>query len=77
MVTVRIPVPSGQMATNILGVFGVLAVVLAVGGLAGALWGLLTAGVFAIALAVLAQTLSAPAAVEVNAPPVRELKRAA
>lgn len=73
MVTVRIPVPSGQTVTNLLGLFGVLAVVVAVGGLVGVWWALLTGGVFALGLAVLAQTVGAEPAVEDA--PTRELKR--
>ncbi len=77
MVTVRIPVPSGQAVTNVLGLFGLCAVVVGIGGLAGVWWAVLAAGVAAVGLAVLAQTVgvqqvSVPAAGDA---PTRELKR--
>ncbi len=56
MVTIRIPVPRGQAATNLLGALGLLAVIVAIGGLAGAWWAVLAAGVLSVGLAALAQT---------------------
>jgi hypothetical protein len=55
MVTIRIPVPSGILASNLLGVVGLLAIVVAIGALAGWPWALLAGGVFAVALTALAQ----------------------
>lgn len=56
-IKIRLPrVPAGGLA-NVIGLFGLLAVVLAVGGLTGNWWwSLLTGGVFATALAYVAQT---------------------
>jgi fluoride ion exporter CrcB/FEX len=50
----RIPAPSGELLANLLGVVGLLCVVLAVGGLAGWWWSLLTAGGFCVGLSVVA-----------------------
>lgn len=56
VVQFRIPTPSSQMVTNLVGFFGLLAVVFAIGGLTGNWWyALLAAGVFAVGLACLAQ----------------------
>lgn len=76
MVTVRVPVPSATAVTNLLGVFGLVAVVVAIGGLAGVWWALLTAGVVAVGLSVLAQTRTAAEAAAQDVP-TRELKRVA
>lgn len=77
MMTVRIPVPSANAVTNLLGVLGLVAVVVAIGGLAGVWWALLAAGVVAVTLSVLAQTLGDRVAAPVAAAdaPTRELKR--
>lgn len=78
MVTVRIPAPSATTLTNLLGAFGLVAVIVAVGGLAGVWWALLTAGVVAVGVSVLAQnrgpSVSAAAASDA---PTRELRRVA
>ncbi len=55
MVTIRIPAPSSMLVANLLGVLGLVAVVVAVGGLAGVWWAVLTGGVFAVGLAAIAQ----------------------
>jgi hypothetical protein len=73
-VTVHIPVPSSQTVTNLLGLAGLVLVILAVGGLAGAWWAVLAAGLFAVGLAALAQHRDAQPAAVVDAP-TRELKR--
>lgn len=78
MVTVRIPSPSPSAVTNLLGLAGLVAVVVAVGLLAGWAWALLAAGGVAVGLSVLAQnTTSAPRAAAVSDAPTRELKRVA
>lgn len=54
MITVRIPAPRG-LGTNLLGVVGLLAVVVAVGGLTGNWWwSLLLGGLAAVGLAYVA-----------------------
>ncbi len=59
MVTVRVPTPSANAITNVLGALGLIAIVVAIGALTDWRWGLLAAGVFATALCVLAQTSAA------------------
>ncbi len=55
MITVRIPVPRG-LGSNLLGLAGLVAFALALGGLTGNWWwSVLVGGVFAVALAYLAQ----------------------
>ncbi len=55
MATVQIPAPSSTLATNLLGVSSLAAIVVAIGALTSWPWALLTAGAFGIALTVLAQ----------------------
>jgi uncharacterized membrane protein HdeD (DUF308 family) len=55
VVTIRIPVPSSTVVSNLLGVAGLLAVVFAIAALTSWKWGLLAAGILGVALAVLAQ----------------------
>lgn len=60
-VTIHVPrLPAGA-AANLIGLAGLLAVALALGGLAGWWWALLSAGVFAVALSYVAQTHQAAA----------------
>jgi len=59
VVTIRIPVPSSMLVSNVLGVLGLVAVIVAVGLLAGFAWALLGAGVIAVALCALAQNAAA------------------
>lgn len=56
MVTIRIPAPSSMAVVNLLGVFGLLAIVGAIGGLAGWLWALGVAGLFMVTMSVIAAT---------------------
>lgn len=53
--TIRIRVPSSLLVSNLIGVAGLLAVLAAVGLLAGWAWALLGAGVIAVGLCALAQ----------------------
>jgi hypothetical protein len=54
-----IPKPSSMLVGNLLGVLGLIAVVVAIGGLAGAWWAVLVGGVAAIGLSVVAATHAA------------------
>lgn len=63
---VRIPLPSSMAVTNVLGVLGLVAIVVAVAMLAGAGWAVGTGGVFAVAVSVLAQTAAARGAAVVD-----------
>jgi len=65
-VDVRIPLPSSTAVTNLLGALGLVAIVIAVGLLAGFAWALLGAGVAGVALSVLAQTAQARGAAVVS-----------
>jgi hypothetical protein len=77
MTYVRVPVPRmpAGLGTNLLGVAGLVAIVLAVGSLTDWRWGLLIAGLFAVGLTVIAQKQEAqvsPAGANVTAiAPVR------
>jgi hypothetical protein len=67
---VRVPLPriTPGALTNLLGVAGLIAIVVAVGMLAGAAWAVLAAGLMAVGLTVLAQlgqAQQAPASVSV------------
>jgi hypothetical protein len=54
-VTIHVPrIPAGAIS-NLVGMLGLVAMVVAVGGLAGVWWAVLTGGVFAVGLAVVAQ----------------------
>lgn len=58
-ITLRLQPGNGS---NLLGLAGLLAIVAAIAGLAGPWWGVLTAGLFGLALAALAQRRDALAA---------------
>lgn len=77
MVTIRIPVPSSLLVTNLVGVLSLFAVVVAVGALTAWPWALLTAGIAGLALTVVAQ-LGQRQPVEANLPNnVRQHRKAA
>lgn len=59
MVTIRIPAPSSMLVANLLGVLGLIAVVVSVGGLLGVWWAVLAGGLFAVGLSVIALTYAA------------------
>ncbi|MFJ8818200.1 hypothetical protein [Amycolatopsis thermoflava] len=52
--TIRIPAPSSMLLANLLGVLGLVAVVVAVGGLAGWWWAVLAGGLVGVGLSVIA-----------------------
>lgn len=60
-IRIKVPHPSSTLVNNTLGVLGLFAIVVAVGGLAGLLWGVLAAGIFAVALSLIGATYT-PAA---------------
>lgn len=75
---VRIPLPSSMLLSNLIGLAGLVAVVVAVGLLAGFAWALLCAGVMAVAMCALAQnavakpqTKAAAAAAPLKAVPAK------
>lgn len=71
MVTVRIPALPRGFGTNLLGLFGLLGIVVAVGGLTGNWWwSLLVGSVFAVAMAVLAQYSTAKEAADAPTQPL-------
>lgn len=55
VIRLRVPAPSGVLASNLLGVVGLVLIVAAVGMLAGTGWATLAAGIIATALALVAQ----------------------
>lgn len=57
----RIPMPSSMLVTNVLGVLGLVAVIVAVGLLTSFAWALLTCGLVAVGLCALAQNAARPA----------------
>lgn len=63
IIRIRVPHPSSTLLNNLLGVCSLVAIVVAVGGLAGWLWGMLTAGIFGVALCLIGSTY-APEAVQ-------------
>lgn len=65
MTYVRVPVPRipAGLGSNLLGVAGLVAVVVAVGMLAGAAWAVLTGGLLAVGLAAIGQAQARPAPV--------------
>lgn len=70
----HIPAPSSMLISNLLGVLGLVAVVVAVGMLASFAWALLAAGIIATGLCVLAQNAARPAvnaAAPAGAPPLK------
>lgn len=66
MVTIRIPAPSSEMVTNILGALSLLAIVVAVGLLTDFRWALLAAGSIGTAIALAAQNAKPVAPAEVR-----------
>jgi hypothetical protein len=73
--TLRVPIPAlgGVLAANAVGLLGLLAAVLAIGGLAGPWWGVLAGGLVAVGLSYIAQThAAAPAAPQAVPTPLRK-----
>lgn len=71
-IRIRVPHPSSTLLNNMLGVLGLVATVVAIGGLAGWLWGLLAGGIFAVTLSVIGSTYApAEPAVAEDAEPGR------
>lgn len=68
--TFKVPIPAlgGVLAANLIGLLGLLAAVLAIGGLAGAWWGLLAGGLVSVGLSYIAQTHAVTAAAPQAAP---------
>lgn len=64
MVTIRIPAPSSLLAANLLGALGLILAVVAVGGLAGFWWALLTGGLALVLLSVISLTYAGAGAGE-------------
>lgn len=56
MITIKIPAPSSMVVANLLGLLGLIATVLAIGGLAGVWWAVLSGGVALVGLSVIAAT---------------------
>lgn len=56
MITIKVPAPSSVLVVNLLGVLGLIAIVVAVGGLAGLWWALLAAGVAMLGVSMAAST---------------------
>lgn len=76
-IRIRVPrIPAG-LVSNLLGLAGLVAVVVAVGGLTGNVWwAVLTGGVFAVVLAVIAQTQTVAPARDTAAPHLTQVPRA-
>lgn len=56
-IRIRLPKIAPGAVSNLVGLLGLIAVVVAIGGLTGSIWwSVLTGGVFAVALACIAQT---------------------
>lgn len=71
-VSFYVPRPSSMLVSNLLGVLGLVAVIVAVGLLAGFAWGLLAAGVIGVGLSALAQNAVRPAQhAAAGAPPLK------
>lgn len=61
MLTIRIPAPSSMLTINLLGVFGLLGITVAVGGLAhNWWWSVLVGGAVSVGLSVIAATHAEP-----------------
>lgn len=69
---IRVPAPSSMLFANVIAVLGLVAIVIAVGGLAGVWWAVLTAGVFAFALGWVGMTQAAVAEQSPAVAPVDE-----
>jgi uncharacterized membrane protein len=76
VITIRIPAPSSLLVANLMGLLGLLAVVVAVGLLAGWAWALLTVGVVLVGLSLIATSHAAAAEAQGDARPA-EVPRAA
>ena len=61
-IRIRVPHPSSTLVNNVLGVLGLIAIVVAIGGLAGWLWALLAGGIFAVTLCLIGSTWAVPMA---------------
>ncbi|GAB3429857.1 hypothetical protein [Actinophytocola sediminis] len=59
-IRIRVPHPSSALLNNMLGALGLVAMVIAVGGLAGWLWGLLASGIVAVTISLVGSTYAAP-----------------
>lgn len=73
--TIRIPLPSSMLVSNLAGLLGLVAIVVSIGLLAGFAWSLLAAGVIAVGLCVLAQNAQRTAAAS-PAQPLKAVKAA-
>lgn len=69
----HIPAPSSTLISNLLGILGLVAIIVAVGFLAGWPWALLGAGLISVGLCALAQNAPRAAAVPAgaSAPPLK------
>lgn len=75
-IRVQIPrIPAGALS-NLLGLFGLIAIVVAVGGLVGVWWAVLAGGMLAAGLSALAQAQNAAEQAEVGVATARTLKAA-
>ena len=61
-IRIRVPHPSSTLVNNVLGVLGLIAIVVAIGGLAGWLWALLAGGIVAVTLCLIGSTWTEPLA---------------
>lgn len=73
-IRIRLPRISPGLVSNLIGVLGLVAIVVAVAGLTSIWWAILTGGTFCVALAILAGLGDAPAKV---APATGRANRAA
>lgn len=74
MVTLRIPALPHGFGSNLLGLLGLVAVIVSVGGLTGNWWwSLLAAGAVAVGLAVLAQNTAAAQAADAPTQPLSRI----
>lgn len=77
MVTIRVPAPPPGLLSNLVGLLGLVAVVLAVAFLTDWRWGLLGAGLVAVGLAMLAQLRTAAVERPASVRPIRTAGKAA
>jgi len=73
--TIRIPLPSSMLISNLAGLAGLVAIVVAIGMLAGFAWALLAAGLIAVGICALAQN-ARPASPVAEAQPLKSVKAA-